>query len=295
MYVITGATGNIGSKITQILLKNKKPVRVIGRSEDKMKPFSEMGADQYEGDIMNTEFLTKAFTGATAVFAMEPPDMLAEDARDYTNRIGKSITEAIKNSGVKHVVNLSSVGTHLEEGAGIVQGLRDQEQRLNQLKDVNVLHLRPAFFMENLLGMVPMVKANKMMAATISGDKKFPMVAGWDIAEIAAQRMMNLDFSGKQVRYILGQRDISYNEAAQIIGNEIGMDDLHYVQLPDDQVRDQLKQWGVSDSVSDAYLELMDGIEDGRIYSDSRRIPETTTNTRMEDFAKVFAEIYQGS
>ncbi len=292
MYVITGATGNIGSKLTEILLSNGKSVRMISRNSDKMKPFVEKGADDFEGDILNTEFLTKAFQGAEAVFAMEPPDMTAENARRYTNAIGESIATAIKNAGVKYVVNLSSVGAHLEKGAGIVQGLRDQEERLNKLERVNVLHLRPAFFMENILGMMPMIKQDKIMASTISGDKKFPMVATQDIAQVAAERMINLDFEGKQVRYILGERDVSYNEVTEILGKELGMADLRYVQVPEEQVRSHLRQWGVSESVSDEYMELMEGIENGLINEDAKRTNETASATRIEDFARVFANIY---
>lgn len=295
MYVIAGATGHIGSKIVAELLNQGKPVRMIARHEDRMKSFEEKGAERFLGTLEDSDFLTKAFNGATAVFALEPPNIHAEDARAYQNKVGEAIARAIKSAGVKNVVNLSSVGAHLEKGTGIIQGLHDQEERLNQIEGLNVIHLRAAYFMENLYSSMGMIKAMNVISWTLDPEKKFPMVATEDIARVAADHLLKLDFNGKQVEYILGPRDVSYNEAAKILGKEIGKPDLKYIQVPAEDVRKSLLQWGLSESSSDAMLEMIEGINQGRIYEDAKRTPETTTKTSIEQFAKQFAEVYRNS
>ena len=53
MLVITGATGNIGSKITMNLLKQGRKVRVIGRDATRLQPFVDEGAQATVGDLTN--------------------------------------------------------------------------------------------------------------------------------------------------------------------------------------------------------------------------------------------------
>ena len=156
MYAITGATGNIGSKVAEILLARGEKVRVIGRDAARLRTPVSKGAEAAVGDMKDAAFLTKTFSGVDAVFTMIPPDYTAADFRVYQNRIGANISDAITKAGVKYVVNLSSQGAELPAGTGPVLGLHDQEERLNKLAGVNVLHLRPTYFMENLLMNIPL-------------------------------------------------------------------------------------------------------------------------------------------
>ena len=83
MYVIMGATGNIGSKLANILLDKGEKVKVIGRSAERLKPFVEHGAEAVVGDVSDVGFLTYVFKGADAVFALIPPAYTAHDFRGY--------------------------------------------------------------------------------------------------------------------------------------------------------------------------------------------------------------------
>ena len=73
MYVIMGATGNIGSKLANILLDKDEKVKLIGRSAERLKPFVDQGAEAAVGDVSDVGFLTNVFKGADAVFALIPP------------------------------------------------------------------------------------------------------------------------------------------------------------------------------------------------------------------------------
>jgi uncharacterized protein YbjT (DUF2867 family) len=295
MYVITGATGNIGSKIVKRLLDEGQAVRMIARNAEKMKPFENQGGEAFPGSAEDAEFLTKAFTGAKAVFTMEPPDVTADDPREFINDMGEKIARAIQDAGVKYVVNLSTVGAHLPDSSGFISGLHDQENRLNQIEGINVLHLRPAYFMENLFDSMGMIKEHGMIGWTIKSDLKIPMIATEDIANYAADRLMDLDFKGSEVKYLLGERDVSYNEVAQIIGSKIGLPDLKYQEMPKDTVRDAMRQWGLNERTTEAFITMMDDINTGRIYEDSKRTEETTTPTSLERFSEKFAEVYKQS
>lgn len=130
---------------------------------------------------------------------MIPPNYTAVNFRKYQKDIGESIACAVSKSGVKHAVNLSSQGAELPGGTGPILGLRDQEQRLNSLSAVNVLHLRPVYFMENLLSNIPLIHQMGIAGSPVRGDQKFAMIATKDIAAKVAEHLIRRDFTGKSV------------------------------------------------------------------------------------------------
>ena len=292
MFTIMGATGNIGSKITNLLLSKNKTVNVIGRSEDRLQQFVDKGATAVLGDANDAYFLSQAFTDSEAVFAMIPPDYAAMDFRQYQNKIGDRIATAIEKSGVSHVVNLSSHGAHLPDRTGPILGLRDQEQRLNQIKSVHVLHLRPTFFMENMLMSIDMIKNMGINGSHIRGDLPFAMIATQDIAQVAAQHMLKRDFSGKTAKELLGPRDISMDEATRIIGEKIGKPELSYTQFPREEYINGMVQAGLSQDMAEQLAELDAGINDRLFGSGEPRTEENRTPTDFNEFADFFAQVY---
>lgn len=295
MYVITGATGNIGSKVADILLAKGEKVRVIGRSATKLQRFVDKGAEAAVGDLKDAAFVTGALTGATAVFAMIPPDLAAEDFRAYQNEIGANLATGIKNAGVKHVVNLSSQGAELAEGTGPILGLHDQEKRLNGLSGVNVLHLRCTYFMENLLSNIPLINQKGIAGSAVRGDQKFALIATRDIAAHVAERLVRRDFEGKKVQDLLGQRDLTLNEATAIIGRKIGRPDLKYVQFSYVDTVKALTGMGIGTDASNRFFEMSKALNEGLFAVNLPRTSDNTTPTSIEEFAETFAKIYASS
>jgi len=292
MIVITGATGKTGSATAEALIAKGQKVRVIGRDAAKLKGFTAKGAESAVGDLGNAAFLTRAFTGAEAVYALIPPNFGAADFRAYQKQIGESIVAAITGSGVKYVVHLSSQGAHLPAGTGPIAGLHDQEERLNNLAGVNVLHLRPTYFMENLLMNIDLIKKMNIMGSAVRGDVKFAMIAAKDIAAYAAERLAKRDFSGKSVHDLLGQRDLSLDEAAAVIGRKLGKPDLKYIAFPYEDAEKGMVAMGLSQDLSRLYVEMSRALNEGLFAVNIPRTRENTTPTSIEEFADVYAKVY---
>jgi len=295
MYVIMGATGNIGSKLSNIMLDKGEKIKVIGRSAERLKPFEDQGAEAAVGDVSDVKFLTNVFKGADAVVALIPPAFTSNDFRGYYNEIGANIVRSIQESGVKHALFLSSHGAHLPEKTGPIKGLYDVEQKLNKLDDVNILYLRPTYFMENLLASIGMIKNMGINGSAIKGDVKFAMIATKDIASVAAEHLLRKDFSGKTVHELLGERDISMAEVTKVFGEKIGKPDLEYVQFSAEDEKKGMMDFGLSDDASDQMVELSQAINDGIIAVDQPRTAENTTDTSIEEFADLFAQVYENS
>ncbi len=295
MYVITGATGNIGKLIAETLLSKNKRVKTISRSADRLKSLVERGAKPFVGELENAEFVQQAFDAATAVFAMIPPILHTDNLRKHQNRIGENIANAIENTGIKYVVNLSSLGAHLPEGTGILLGSHDQEQRLNQIEELNVVHLRPVYFMENFLGSIGRIKREGVFGSSLRGDISLPIVATRDIASVASRYLLELNFSGKKVHDLLGERDLTMVEISRILGSAIGKPDLQYVQFSYEQVKKSMINGGISPDVAEASVELSQKVNENPHILNSERTLEKTSETSIEVFAKTFAEVYERS
>ena len=292
MIVITGATGKTGSAVAEALIAKGQKVRVMGRDAAKLKGFTAKGAEAAVGDLGDRAFLTKTFKGADAVYVLIPPNLGVADFRAYQKQIGETIVAAIKGSGVEYVVHLSSQGAHLPDRTGPIVGLHDQEERLNSLDRVNVLHLRPTYFMENLLMNIDLIKKMNIMGSAVRGNVKFAMIATKDIGVYASERLMKRDFSGKSVRDLLGQRDLSLDEAAAVIGKKLGKPDLKYVAFPYDDAEKGMVSMGLTPDMSRLYIEMSKALNDGLFAVNIPRTKENTTPTSIEEFADVFAKIF---
>jgi uncharacterized protein YbjT (DUF2867 family) len=290
-YVILGATGNTGSIIADILLSKGKKVRVVGRDAGRLQRFVRQDAEAFIGGISDAAALTKAFSGARAAYLLLPPITSREDQERESDAIARAVTD----SGLKYAVYLSSYGAHVPEGTGPVTGLHSSEQKLNAIGGLNVLHLRAAYFMENNLAAISMIQGMGIFGQALLPDLKLPMIATRDVGDYAAQCLLDLDFSGKQTRELLGERDLSMTEATRIIASGIGKPDLRYQQFPYEQVQQVLEQMGMTPKKAAVYIEMFKAINAGVLAAQEPRSRENTTPTSFEKFVQdVFAPAYQG-
>jgi uncharacterized protein YbjT (DUF2867 family) len=295
MVVITGATGNIGKKVAETLLAEGEQVRVVSRNTKRLQPMADKGAEAWGGSLQDEAFLTEAFRGAAAVFVMIPPNHASENLRAYQNRIGEVLFTALKNTQVKYIINLTGLGAHRPDKTGPIIGLYDQEQRLNWLKEVNLIHLRPTFFMENLLNHIPMIKNQGFHGTALKGDLAIPVIATTDVAKVASKYLLELDFSGIVVRELLGQRDVSLIEMTAILAKAIGVDKLEYVHFSSEDAKHAMIEAGFSIDVAASFLELYESMNAGDVIVGTPRTDQNTTETSFEEFAEVFARRYHNA
>ncbi|MBN1980409.1 MAG: NAD(P)H-binding protein [Chitinivibrionales bacterium] len=295
MVVITGATGNTGSKISQLLIRKMEKVVLLGRSVDKLKKFLTSGVTIMAGDQSDPKFLTNAFSGADAVYLMIPPKYDADDLRKYYGTLGDAAIMAMKDAQVKKIVFLSSLGADLDSGTGPIMGLRDVEQKLSTLKNVDIVFLRAGYFMENMLSNIPLIKNKNINGNTADPEALISMVATKDIAERAATLLLRRDFKGHSVVEVFGHR-ISYQEATAIIGREIGEPDLRYIKFSDEDALRNLMASGISRSVAESFIEMARALNLGRISARLTDPTRPTTATKFDQFVEeVFIPAYSNT
>jgi uncharacterized protein YbjT (DUF2867 family) len=291
MFTVLGASGNIGGKITDALLLRGEKVRVVGRNPQKLAPFKERGAELYLGSLTDATFVTKCLKGCSAAFVMVPPDYHSENFKSSQQKISETIRDAIRNSGLHYVVNLSGFGAEHSSGTGIIQSLREHEQRLNRLESCHIMHLRPAFFMENLLNYIPTIRQSQKIMSSFKADLPIPMVASLDVARVAAECLLARNFTEKNARSILGPRDVSMAEVCLFL-SRILEQKITYQQLSEKECENAFIQMRFSSEAAKQIVELYGAYNTGLINTLDARDENTTVGTRIEDFLRAFRGIF---
>jgi uncharacterized protein YbjT (DUF2867 family) len=265
-------------------------VRVVGRDVGRLQRFVRKGAEAFPADMTDVAALTKAFSGARAAYAILPPLHSREEQEQQSDAIAKGVRE----SGLRYAVHLSSYGAQVPQGTGPVTGLYSSEQKLNAINGLNVLHVRAAYFMENNLAAIDMIRGMGLFGHALQPDLKLPMIATRDVGDYAAQRLLDLDFSGKEAREVLGERDLSMADATAAIAHGIGKPDLRYEQFSYDQVRQALVQTGWSPKKAAVYIEMFEAINGGLLVAQEPRSKQNSTPTTFERFVQdVFVPAYR--
>ncbi len=292
-YVITGGAGHISKPLALQLLAAGHEVTVIGRNANNLSELIEKGARALAGSVENVNFLISAFTGADAVYTMVPPKMDAADWKGYIEQTGKNYADAISATGIKYVVNLSSIGAHLYDGCGPVSGIHRAELALNTLADVNIKHLRPAFFYQNLLANVGLIKQAGIMGGNYGEPgSTFVIVHPNDIAYVAGEELLALNFSGHSVKYIASD-ELAPSDIAKTIGEAIGKPGLPWVVFSDEQSRQGMLGAGLSEEVAKNYVEMGNALRTGTMTEDYwKHHPASLGKVKIADFAKEFAAVY---
>ena len=294
-YVITGSLGNISKPLAERLVAAGHNVKVISSKADKVSQIEAIGAKAAIGSVEDIFFLTNTFTGADAVYTMVPPNFGSDNWKKYIAGIGENYAAAIKASGVKNVVNLSSIGAHMADSCGPVSGLFFVEKALNALPDVNVKHLRPGFFYPNFLANMGMIKHMGIMGGNYGEGTKLVLVHPDDIAEAAAEELLGLSFSGKSVRYITSDEKTT-GEVAAILGKAIGKPELPWINFKDEDTVAGMIRGGLSQEIAENYAEMGAAMRSGEMASDyTLHRPSVFGKTKLEAFAPVFAAIYSQS
>lgn len=284
MYVVTGATGNTGKVVAQALLSAGKKVRLLARTADRLQALAAKGAEVLVTDLTHTPTTVNAFEGAQAAYVMLPPNIGSPDVRSYQKQVSDALARALEKAGVPYAVTLSSIGADKPDRTGPVVGLYELEQKLNAIDHLKVLHLRAGYFMENTLGQAGVIRATGSAVGPLRPDLNISMIATRDIGQAAAKALLSLDFGVNETRELQGERDITMNEAARIIGTAIGKPGLGYLQAPPGSVRAALVGLGMSENMADLILEMSEALNSGYMRSLEKRSTKNTTPTAYETF-----------
>lgn len=292
-YILTGSIGNISKPLANTLIAEGHQVTIISNSESRKAEIENLGAKAAIGSVSDKIFLANTFSGADAVYLMIPPTFSVSDWLGYQKEIAENFVMAIQQSGVKNIVQLSSIGAHMGEGAGPIDGLAYLEKRLDSIEGINVIKLRPSYFYTNFYTLIDMVKHAGILGSNLGeGDQPFVLTHPKDIADAAAKHLLALNFKGQTIEYV--SSDIrSFSEIATALGYAIDKPELPWINFSDEDTLQGMLQSGLPEVFAKSYVQMGKSIREGLIQEDYfKRNEKPQGKIKLEDFAKEFAQVY---
>lgn len=295
--IITGSLGHISKPLTLELLQKGHTVTVISSNPERQKEIESFGAKAAIGVMEDVDFLSATFKDADAVYLMEAlgSNTFFDQNLDIMaalNKIAHNYAQAILQSGLKRVVHLSSIGAHTDKGNGILALHYSVEAILNKLpSDVAITFMRPVGFYYNMLAFIPTIKSQKAIISNYGGDDKEPWVSPIDIATAIAEEFEILHPATRKIRYVASD-EISPNEVATILGEAIGMPDLNWLVIPDEQLFNGLKSAGMNQQIAAGFVEMNGCRRGGILYEDYYLNKPVLGKVKLTDFVKEFASAF---
>ena len=279
---VVGATGRIGAKLTRKLLGAGHQVNALSRGGPALDALVEIGAEPFLGSFdTGAGQLDKFFREADAAFLMVKTDWT--NIHGHYPSVGQRFVDALRHSPVRQAVSLTAMGSDVSGSTGHFRSFHELDQKLNQLGEIDMVHLRAAWFMENTLAWTGAVARHGAIGWSADPELKMPWVATDDIADLAANELTNPRGERRTILEV-GSEDLTMTELAAIIGREIGRPvEYRFVDRKRQDIEaEYLKRFGTPESWLDD-SQTLDALNDGRVRFHGHRSPLPTT---METFIR---------
>jgi (4-alkanoyl-5-oxo-2,5-dihydrofuran-3-yl)methyl phosphate reductase len=257
-YLITGATGNIGTRVVERLLQRGAQTRVFVRNADKA---AERYGDRVEvrvGDLTDSATLARAVEGVDVVFLVSTgPDLAEKDKR---------AANIAKSAGAKLLVKLSTDDVGHGVGTGVWH--REGEAAIRD-SGIGFVFVQPSGFMDNFLNWADSIKTDGVVRCA-AGDGRIPFIHSDDIADVAIAAMTKPRYVGQSLP-ITGPEALSFAHMTGTVGAVIGRG-LRFQSLTDDDERGQQSAWGSPQPLIEARLSIFRAMREGRLAAVTKNV-----------------------
>ncbi|MEV0246513.1 NAD(P)H-binding protein [Nocardia sp. NPDC050712] len=240
MIVVTGATGNVGQPLVRMLAEAGAKVTAVARTAPADLP---AGAQAVAADL--TDAADLPFAGAEKLFLLFSPASYAADPA--------AILAAAKDSGVRHVVLLSSQGVATRPDSASHGQLGKAIELAAQNSGMDWTILRPSGFQSNTFAWADSVRAERVVAAPFA-DVAIPFVDPEDIAAMAAAALLYEGHHGRTYT-LTGPAPESPRDRARVLGELLG-EPVRFVEQTPEEARAQMLSF-MPPEVADTTLAIL--------------------------------------
>jgi uncharacterized protein YbjT (DUF2867 family) len=249
--LVTGATGEVGSRVVEFLLQRGERPRVFVRDAQRARGRFGERVDVAVGDLGDAGSLLEALAGIDALFLVNSGPEIP--------RLDELAANVAKAAGVRHLVKLSSMDAKQDVGTGVWHARGEAAIRASGIKFTLV---QPTGFMANALFWAAPIKAGGVVRSA-TDDGKIPFIHTDDIAGVATEALTSRKYDG-QALPITGPEALSYAEMAAKIGTVIGKP-VRFEAIGEEVVRQRMSADGDSEEMIVAHLSIYRAIREGRL------------------------------
>jgi uncharacterized protein YbjT (DUF2867 family) len=238
--LVTGATGNVGRPLVNLLTEAGARVRAATRRPDSAR---------FPDGVDVVDSLAAGLRGASAVFL---------NSRALGDELETAVDLA-RDAGVTRLVALSAINADDDFTRQPSRFRGDRNREVEQYavdSGLEWVSLRPTVFATNYFGMwAPQVKAGDVVSGPYASASTAPIVDG-DISAVAASALLTDDLVGQRIP-LTGPQSLTNAELVGVIGDVLGRP-LRYQEVPAELVRRRFIGIGFSPEFADAYMGLLE-------------------------------------
>lgn len=226
-FLVVGAGGShgaTGNHVARRLLERGLPVRAfVRRADERANELRGLGAEIAVGDIRDYEAVRAALDGVVRAYFTYP---IADGLLVAT----ATFAAAGKQAGLQSVVNMSQI-TARPDHASPAARQHWFAERVLDWSGLGVTHLRPPFFLENLLSVAaPTIRTEGKIYLPYGPGRHAP-VAGADLARVAVGILVDPAAHHGKTYVPTGPASLSMMDQAGVFSRVLGRP-VEYVDIP---------------------------------------------------------------
>jgi NAD(P)H dehydrogenase (quinone) len=219
-----GRNGATGNHAARQLLARGLPVRAFVRqADDRADELSALGAEIAVGDIHNFEVVLAALDGVQRAYFTYP---IADGLLEAT----ATFAAAGKQSGLQSMVNMSQITARPNHPSPAARQ-HWLAERLLDWSGIGVTHLRPPFFLENLIVTAARTIQDEGKIYLPYGQGRHAPVAGEDLARVAVGILTDPDAHLAKTYVPTGPVAMSMAQMASVFTRVLDRP-VEYVDIP---------------------------------------------------------------
>jgi uncharacterized protein YbjT (DUF2867 family) len=259
MNIIVGASGQVGSHLTERLLDKGIPAIAVVRNQEKIKDESFIVR---QADLFNLEQVVNAFNGGTTAFLLTPENPSSNDIIKDTKKIIENYRKAVEEKKIQRIVCLSCIGAHIEGKIGNILMSRLLEKQFDNL-NIEKIIIRPSYYFSNWLGYLSTIEQYGVLPTFFPEDLKVEMHSPLDLADFIADVIAKPLGQPKTIVYeLVGPTKYSSFDIAKIFST-IFNKDVSIQSITCDKWKETLLSVGFTNNTADNLCDMTQAVVDG--------------------------------
>lgn len=272
MYLVTGATGNVGSEVVTALAEAGADVRALVRTPREID-----GAEAVVGDLNRPDTLVDALDGVRGIFLLPGYD-------DATGMLSLA-----SEAGVERVVLMSGGSAAIGDLDNAVSRYMILSEQAVRRSGLAWTFVRPSAFMSNALRWLPQLEAGDEVRVPFPTVRVAP-IDPHDIAAVVAQALTAEGHDGR-IHAVSGPQSLLPEEQVAVLGEALGRD-LRCVGLTNAEARAEMEASMPVEYVDAFFSFYVDGtLDDWQVLPTVQEVTGRAPRT-FEQWARAHADAF---
>lgn len=219
MFLVTGATGQLGRRIIRKLREENLPVRAFVRLMSRYTELEDRGAEIFIGDLRRDKDIRQACEGVKYIISTHGAgEAEGSDVQTIDYAANRDLIEQAREVGVEHFTFISVLGADRGyEDAPIFKAKWEVEKYL-RASDLNYTILRPSGFATDLLSAAERFRQTGIYLLIGHPENRTSIVSTDDLAAIAAASHRT-EAAHRQALAVGGPDILQRQDIPKIFGN----------------------------------------------------------------------------